>query len=74
MIVSKTDESTHYPVLRDGSLEDTVKKYFPDAEIGDLAEVAIKGENGQTIPFSYRVIEEEITDETAQVISVRILI
>lgn len=63
MIVCQADEKTEYPSLKEGNLENVVKKYFPTDSVGEKTERDSQIGKCQDISFSYVASEEKETDE-----------
>ena len=63
MIVSEADDESRYPLLREGPLDEMVKRYFIDATTSDSKEITIGSNLGQSIGFSYNVTAEEIIED-----------
>ena len=68
MIVSMKDESSEFPMLRGHALNETVQKYFNDAELEDTQELPTDSESKAIgIPFSYSSNDSIVTGEAVAI-------
>lgn len=61
MLVSQKSEDSQYPMLRGLTLKETAKKYFNDAEYGEIYKLeTANASNAESLQFSYTIPESTV--------------